>query len=250
MRWRFVCALFASLLVVGSACGGRSIRHGEGDAGEGAEGPLGPGATGGVGAGATGGVGATGGTGTGGNGMAGTFPVHPPLSCERNGAIYAVGDRVEDPLLCEACTCANDGVFVCTHCNATCRVQSSLVDVGQSLLMPDGCTTCLCTVNGMDCNSSACAVPDPCQDVATEYQIAVGAEQWCGREFNCIDAIQVPETIPCGCPVIVRNTHTYTALLDQYVDMGCPAPPFCEKPCPVTGPPYRCGEAGFCVGRR
>jgi hypothetical protein len=271
MRWRPVCALFGALLVVVAACGGRSIRHGEGDAGEGADGPdftggiggvggrtggTGMGATGGTGMGATGGtgMGATGGTGMGATGgsAAGAFTMLPRKHCEFGGILLVVGEVVEDPLICQRCVCRDYGVVDCSHCDATCRVAATTLEAGESLLMPDGCTTCLCTVYGTDCSSNACATPDPCRDLATEYEITVGALRWCGpqaEDYTCVDAVSVPETIPCGCDTVARSSHAYTKLADEYYAMGCAVPFECDKPC-STPPayPYRCGESGFCVG--
>jgi hypothetical protein len=115
-----------------------------------------------------------------------------------NGLILSVGQSTEDRALCRTCTCRPDGHVDCTQCDATCRVASSKISVGQAILMPDGCTSCICTIDGMDCNGSACEHPDPCRDLVAEYELAVGAERWCGPEygnFNCNSALRVGESI-------------------------------------------------------
>ena len=252
MRWRLAFRAVVSLFLLGAACGGRSIRHDEGG-----EAGQDPGDVGGVGGntGGTGGSGTLGGTGVGAyggtGGSAGGEPVSPPKFCDFNGLVLSVGQSTEDPLLCRTCTCQPDGDVDCTHCDATCRVASATIAVGENLLMPDGCTSCLCTVEGMDCNSNQCVTPDPCRDLATEYELAVGAARWCGQvygDYTCNAAIRVPESIPCGCLVVVRGNATTTPIADRYFEMGCPADPRCERTCDEPRPPYRCGEAGFCVG--
>jgi hypothetical protein len=279
MRWRFFAVLAPFLLV--AACGGRSIRHGDG--GEAGDDPDGTGAigattggttggrntTGGTGMGALGGTGGTGGTGmgalggTGGTGMGavggtgdkggttGGVPVNPPQYCEFNGRILSFGETAEDPRFCLSCTCASGGRLDCTQCDVTCRVSAVDIKVGQNQLMPDGCTNCVCTVNGMDCDGSACATPDPCRDLMKEYELAVGAQRWCGPDFGnftCTTALRAKETIPCGCNVLVRSLEPIYPIENAYIDLGCPPPTNCEQMCEEPRAPYRCGEAGFCVG--
>jgi hypothetical protein len=256
---RCVSGGVVTLLLLAVACGGRSIRRGDGG-GEAGGSPEGggvggrTGGTGGTGVGATGG---TGGTGLGGTGVGATggsaagVPSRPPTVCELDGRTLQVGDIVEDVPTCRSCICRESGEVACSHCDATCRVSSTTLAAGDSVLMPDGCTTCLCTVYGVDCNGGACALSDPCRDLATEYEIAVGALRWCGPQadnYTCLNAQTVPETIPCGCEVAVRDSRTYTDLADSYYAMGCPVPPTCENFCSQPGHPYRCGEAGFCIG--
>jgi hypothetical protein len=250
MRWRLLLVLSAFLS--GLSCGGRSIRHGSG--GEAGEDPEGAGAVGGTTGGTTGGRNVTGGTGAGafggGGGSAGDLPITPTL-CHFDGLVLAVGQSTEDVPLCRTCTCQADGDVDCTQCDATCRVSATEISVGQSILMPDGCTSCICTIDGMDCNSSSCEKSDPCRDLVSEYELAVGAERWCGPRygnFNCTSALRIAESIPCGCSVLVRSVEAATNILDRYVDMGCPAAPICESMCQEPRPPYRCSEAGFCIG--
>jgi hypothetical protein len=242
------------LLALAAACGGRSIRHADGgEAGDDAEGTGGVGGvtagTGGRGSGATGGTGMGAVSGVGGS--AGTAPV-PPAFCEFEGRVLAVGQTTEDELLCRTCTCQPNGDVECTQCDATCRVASTVLHVGDTMLHTDGCTTCLCTVNGMDCDGSACSAPDPCGDLAKEYELAVGAARWCGREYGditCNAPQRFLDSIPCGCEVLVRGGAMLIPIGEAYFGMGCPVPPVCERACPPPiRPPYRCGEAGFCVG--
>jgi hypothetical protein len=243
-----------SFLALAAACGGRSIRHGDG--GEAGADPEGNGGVGGVTGGTGGrGLGATGGTGVGAvagtGGSAGTAPATPTF-CEFEGLVLAVGQSTEDKLLCRTCTCRPSGDVECTQCNVTCRVASSVLSVGNTMVHTDGCTTCICTIYGMDCDSSACMVPDPCGDLAKEYELAVGAARWCGREYGditCNSAQRVADSIPCGCDVLVRGHETIDPIKNAYIDRGCPMPELCEKACSVPPrAPYRCGEAGFCVG--
>jgi hypothetical protein len=264
MRWRLLAVLSAFSLA--AACGGRSIRHGEGgEAGDDfVEGTAaiggttgGRNGTGGTGMGALGGTGGTGmgalgGTGVGALGGSGGNPVPVPAPfCEWNGLVLSVGQSTENARFCETCTCQSDGSVDCTRCNVTCRVAATTVEVGRNVLMPDGCTNCVCTITGMDCDSNACATPDPCRDLITEYELAVGAGRWCGREYNgytCTSALLTEESIPCGCDVLVRSLEPIWPIANAYIDMGCPPAPICEKMCEEPRPPYRCSEAGFCVG--
>jgi hypothetical protein len=195
--------------------------------------------------------GVTGSTGMGARAGTGGAPMNPPQFCEFNGLVLSVGQSVEDPRFCQTCTCQPGGEVDCKQCDVTCRVAASTIKVGQNLVMPDGCTNCVCTVTGVDCDSSGCAVPDPCRDLATEYEIAVGAARWCGREYGnytCTSALRTKETIPCGCNVLVRELESITPIANAYIDTGCPSPPTCETMCQEPRAPYRCGEAGFCTG--
>lgn len=254
MRWRLVCALVASLFVLGAACGGRSFRHDEGDAGDGT---LGPDGTGGV---DVGNGGSTGGNGVGGVGTGATLNLHggsgghhpdPPRYCEFEGAVFAAGDKVEDPLICRTCVCAADGDMDCSHCDKTCVIASRTLSAGESLLQSDGCTVCLCTVNGVDCSSESCAAPDPCKDLVLEYEFAVGALRGCGPQYDnytCKDAVAVRDSIPCGCLVPTRESATYRDIATRYYESGCAPPEFCERMCGELNYNFTCGVSGFCVG--
>lgn len=218
MRWRPVAGGVVWLLGVAGACGGRSVRHGSG--GEAGDNPEGMGVAGGVSGGA-GGVGGTGFGATGGMGMGATSGT--------NLGTAGAGGR-----------------------EATCRVASRVLNVGETMLHADGCTVCACTIDGMDCNSSACAVPDPCADLAKEYELAVSAASWCGVQYGdstCLFAPAAPDSVTCGCDVLVRGTATTEPIADAYMSLGCPVPEVCNRVCPPPPQlPYRCNQAGFCVG--
>jgi hypothetical protein len=96
-----------------------------------------------------------------------------------------------------------------------------------------------------------CRPPEPpaddCDELAHEYEMEVGAAQWCDLDADCVAGIAVPATLHCACDVIVRSVRRISPIAAQWRAQGCVNERPCLAVCRSAVMPYRCGEAKFCV---
>jgi hypothetical protein len=96
-----------------------------------------------------------------------------------------------------------------------------------------------------------CPVPEPphddCDELAREYEVQVGAAQWCELDTDCDAGTPVPATLHCACDVIVRNVREIAPIAAQWRAHGCVNEQLCSASCVPAAMPYKCGEAGFCL---
>jgi hypothetical protein len=89
--------------------------------------------------------------------------------------------------------------------------------------------------------------PDDCDELAREYELQVGSEQWCDRDADCLTGTPVPATLHCACDVIVRSVRDIAPIAAEWRAHGCTSDRTCSAICPPNAMPYVCGEAGFCL---
>jgi hypothetical protein len=155
----------ATAVVLAAACGGRSTRYeNDGEAG---------GTGGSGGRGATGGTDATGGTGS-------------RVKCVYGGVVYDVGETFPGDD-CNSCTCANDGVVVCT--------------LGV-------CSTC---ESFPPLYSDALLEARRCDPTLRVEQCTVVASSG----------------VVCGCPTFVEHDDELLALMASYRSKSCSGPIGC-----------------------
>jgi hypothetical protein len=94
--------------------------------------------------------------------------------------------------------------------------------------------------------------PDDCDELAHEYEVAVGIAQWCNTDADCHAGIPVAQTLHCGCDVIVTTVAELAPIAAEWRAHGCADDSPCAPgaACVPTAPSYICGEAGFCLDDR
>ena len=89
--------------------------------------------------------------------------------------------------------------------------------------------------------------PDDCDELAREYELEVGAAQWCRGDADCHRGIPVTSTLHCGCEVIVQSIRAIAPIAAEWRAHACRNERPCSVSCLPAAMPYRCGEAGFCL---
>lgn len=91
-----------------------------------------------------------------------------------------------------------------------------------------------------------------CDELAHAYELAVGIAQWCEVNADCHAGVPVPQTLHCGCDVIVTTVAELAPIAAEWRALGCAldAPCTPSAACAPTEPPYVCGEAQFCLDDR
>jgi hypothetical protein len=116
---------------------------------------------------------------------------------------------------------------------------------GTEFVAPDGCNTCICINQWVDCTLSACVPVGNCDELAGAYRWALEIAKWCGTECETV----VTNALQCGCPTHVNEPAGIERLgmiADAWNELGCGGGVTCGA-CPDDAVRGYCSTHGSCI---